>query len=73
MVGLFRSRNGGCGLQKENQAPPDTAIDVDVDLPDNTDFFRARISVSLPGLDREWALATVNEAHLILPLSRNAR
>ena len=63
--------------KKKIRLPADTAIGAEVDLnqylTDDTYFFRARISVSLPGLDRELALAIVNEAHQICPYSHATR
>ncbi len=57
--------------------PADTAIDAEVDLnlilADSTYFLRARLDVSLPGLDRELAQAIVNDAHQICPYSRATR
>ena len=57
--------------------PADTAIDAEVDLnlilADGTYFLRARLNVSLPGVDRELAQAIVNEAHQICPYSRATR
>lgn len=57
--------------------PADTAIDAEVDLnldpADGTYFLRARLNVSLPGIDREAAQAIVNGAHRICPYSRATR
>ena len=57
--------------------PADTAIDAEVDLnldpADRTYFLRARLNVSLPGIDREAAQAIVNGAHRICPYSRATR
>ena len=55
----------------------DTAIDAEVDLnlnpADGTYFLRARLNVSLPGVDRDLAQAIVNEAHQICPYSQATR
>jgi len=63
--------------KKKIRLPADTAIDAEVDLnqylADDTYFLRARLSVSLPGVDRELAQAIVNEAHQICPYSRATR
>ena len=63
--------------KKKIRLPVDTAIDAEVDLnqylADDTYFLRARISVSVPGVDRELALAIINEAHQICPYSRATR
>ena len=57
--------------------PADTAIDAEVDLnqilADGTYFLRARLNVSLPGVDRALAQAIVNDAHQICPYSRATR
>ena len=45
--------------------PADAAIDAEIDLCNSGDvyFLRARLSVSLPGLEREIAQAIVNTTH----------
>jgi len=45
--------------------PAATAVDAEVDLCNSGDvyFLRARLNVSLPGLEREVAQAIVNVAH----------
>src|SRR6185503_9838695 len=45
--------------------PPDVAIDAEIDLCHSGDvyFLRARLNVSLPGLDREVAQAIVDATH----------
>ncbi len=57
--------------------PAETAIDAEVDLnpdlADGTYFLRARLNVSLPGVDRELAQAIVTEAHKICPYSKATR
>jgi lipoyl-dependent peroxiredoxin len=55
--------------------PAALAIDAEVDLNKANDafFLRARLNVSLPGLDREVARALVDETHLICPYSRATR
>jgi osmotically inducible protein OsmC len=52
--------------------PTDPALDAEVDLNTGADgfFLRARLNVSLPGLDRETAQALVDEAHRICPYSK---
>ena len=63
--------------KRKIRLPADTAIDAEVDLnlilADGTYFLRARLNVSLPGVDRELAQAIVNEAHQICPYSRATR
>ena len=56
--------------------PADFAIDAEVDLnlsgSDNF-FLRARLNVSLPGLDRATAQALVDRAHQLCPYSKATR
>jgi lipoyl-dependent peroxiredoxin len=55
--------------------PADTAIDAEVDL--NIDggayFLRARLNVSVPGIEREVAQALVDAAHETCPYSKATR
>lgn len=55
--------------------PDDLAIDAEVDL--NLDegayFLRARLNVSLPGVDREAAQAVIDLAHQTCPYSKATR
>jgi len=55
--------------------PDDTAIDAEVELhvADGAYFLRARLSVSLPGLEREVALALTDTAHRTCPYSKAIR
>ncbi|QDU28542.1 Organic hydroperoxide resistance protein OhrB [Anatilimnocola aggregata] len=55
--------------------PADAAIDAEVDLGLCGDEFllRARLNISLPGLERETAQAVVDGAHQICPYSRATR
>ena len=55
--------------------PADRAIDAEVDLGTNDGGYvlRARLNVSLPGLDREVAQALVDEAHQLCPYSKATR
>ena len=63
--------------KKKISLPADTAIDAEVDLNLNlaagTYFLRARLNVSVPGVDRELAQAIVDEAHQICPYSQATR
>jgi lipoyl-dependent peroxiredoxin len=51
------------------------AIDTEVDLKlaDGGYFLRARLNVSLPGVEREAAQALLDEAHRICPYSKATR
>jgi Ohr subfamily peroxiredoxin len=55
--------------------PPDTAVDAEVDLVLTGDAYslRARLNVSLPGLEREVAEAIVEQAHQTCPYSKATR
>ncbi len=55
--------------------PVDRAVDAEVDLvmSEGAYFLRARLNVSLPGLDREVALALVDAAHQVCPYSKATR
>lgn len=53
----------------------DPSIDAEVDLNfgENGYFLRARLNVSLPGIDRSIAEAIVEEAHTMCPYSKAVR
>ncbi|TWT10666.1 organic hydroperoxide resistance protein [Reyranella sp. CPCC 100927] len=55
--------------------PADTAIDAEVDLnlADGAYSLRARLNVSVPGIERELAQAVVDDAHQICPYSKAIR
>ncbi len=55
--------------------PPDRAVDAEVDLAtaDGGYFLRARLNVSLPGVDREVAKELVEAAHQTCPYSKATR
>jgi osmotically inducible protein OsmC len=55
--------------------PAHPAIDAEVDLnmADSGYFLRARLNVSLPGIEREVAQRLVNEAHQTCPYSKATR
>ena len=55
--------------------PPETAIDAEVDLnvADGAYFLRARLNVSVPGIDRDVAQAIVDQAHQTCPYSKAIR
>ena len=66
---------GVAAAQKKISLPPDRAIDAEVDLGTNDGGYllRARLNVSLPGLDREVARDLVDAAHQICPYSKATR
>jgi osmotically inducible protein OsmC len=55
--------------------PADRAVDAEVDLglSDGGYALRARLNVSLPGLDREVAQSIIDAAHQICPYSKATR
>ncbi|WP_219213555.1 organic hydroperoxide resistance protein [Variovorax boronicumulans] len=57
------------------KVPADTAIDAEVDLAnaDGAYFLRARLHVSLPGLERDVAQSLVDAAHQTCPYSKAIR
>lgn len=63
--------------RRHTRLPADTAIDAEVylnlDPADGTYFLRARLNISLPGMERKLAEDTVHEAHQICPYSRATR
>jgi len=71
----FMSAIGLAASQKKVALPADRAIDAEVDLGTNEAGFllRARLNVSLPGVDREVAQGLVDAAHQICPYSKATR
>jgi Ohr subfamily peroxiredoxin len=73
----FEGAMAAVARKRKLRLPADTAIDAEVDLnlnpADGTYFLRARLDISLPGIERESAQAIVNEAHSICPYSRATR
>src|SRR5262245_28757438 len=71
----FMSAIGLAAAQRKISLPADRAIDAEVDLGTNDGGYllRARLNVSLPGLDREVAQTLVDAAHQICPYSKATR
>ena len=71
----FLSAMGLAAGKMKITLPDDRAIDAEVDLctGDGTYFLRARLSVSLPGLEREVAQALVDAADQTCPYSKATR
>jgi Ohr subfamily peroxiredoxin len=71
----FIGAMGRAASAQKVKLPADTAVDAEVDLGTVGDGFQlqARLSVSLPGLDREVAEAVVSAAHQICPYSKLSR
>jgi Ohr subfamily peroxiredoxin len=71
----FMSAIGLAANRQKVALPADRAIDAEVDLGTNEGGFvlRARLNVSLPGLDREVARGLVDAAHQLCPYSKATR
>jgi lipoyl-dependent peroxiredoxin len=71
----FLSAIGTAAAKMKTQVPAATAIDAEVDLCDGGGevFLRARLNVSLPGLERNVAQALVDAAHQMCPYSKATR
>jgi len=71
----FMSAIGLAASQRKVALPADRAIDAEVDLGKNAQGFvlRARLNVSLPGLEREVAQGLVDAAHQLCPYSKATR
>jgi Ohr subfamily peroxiredoxin len=71
----FESAVGLAARNRKITLPADVAIDAEVDLnlADGGYFLRARLNVSLPGVERDVAQALVDEAHQICPYSKATR
>jgi Ohr subfamily peroxiredoxin len=61
--------------QNKVKLPADPEVDAEIDLNSagNSFFLRARLNVSVPGLDREIAQSLVDAAHEICPYSEATR
>ena len=74
--GVSRSADGRRAAGRMKIAlPADLAIDAEVDLAtaDDAYFLKARLNVSLPGLERETAQAPADAAHQTCPYSKAIR
>src|ERR1700676_2941320 len=71
----FMSAIGLAASQQKVALPPDRAIDAEVDLGTNEggSLLRARLNVSLPGLQPKVAQALVDAAHQLCPYSKATR
>jgi len=71
----FISAMGLAARKMKVVLPADRVIDAEVDLgmTDDGYLLRARLNVSLPGLDREVAQAIVDAAHQTCPYSKATR
>ena len=71
----FESAIGDAARRRRITIPADVAIDAEVDLNtgDGGYFLRARLNVSIPGVDRETAKALLQEAEPYCPYSKATR
>jgi lipoyl-dependent peroxiredoxin len=71
----FESAMGLAARKKKITLPADLAIDTEVDLnfADSGYFLRARLNVSLPGVERNVAQALIDEADQTCPYSKATR
>jgi Ohr subfamily peroxiredoxin len=71
----FESAMGVAARKRKIALPPDVAIDAEVDLNlvDGGYVLRARLNISLPGVERDVAQALIDEAHQICPYSKATR
>ncbi len=59
----------------ESRCPPKRPVDAEIDLAMNNSgyFLRARLNVSLPGIERETAQKVTDMAHQTCPYSKATR
>ena len=71
----FVAAVGVAAAQRKIKLPADAEIDAEIDLnvDDGSYFLRARLNVSVPGVDRELARELVDAAHDICPYSTATR
>jgi lipoyl-dependent peroxiredoxin len=71
----FESAMGIAARKRRITLPPDLAIDAEVDLnlSEVGYFLRARLNVSVPGVEREVAQALADEARQTCPYSKATR
>jgi Ohr subfamily peroxiredoxin len=71
----FESAIALAAHKRKIMLPADMTIDAEVDLHlgDGGYFLSARLNVSIPGVERETALALIGEAHEICPYSKATR
>lgn len=71
----FLGAMGRAAQKMKLRMPPDASVDAEVDLGTGGDefFLQARLSVTVPGMDRDTAQALADAAHQICPYSKSTR
>jgi osmotically inducible protein OsmC len=71
----FIGAMGRAATEMKVTLPADRAVDAEVDLgtTEGAFFLQARLTISLPGLDREVARKVVEAAHQLCPYSKATR
>ena len=71
----FLGALGHAARERKIALPADSTVDAEVDLGtlDNAYFLQARLTIRLPGLDREVARALADAAHQTCPYSKATR
>jgi Ohr subfamily peroxiredoxin len=71
----FLGAIGKAAAENKVRVPADAAINAEVDLAlgDDGHFLKARLNVSLPGIDPEQGLKLVERAHQLCPYSKATR
>ncbi|WP_244830183.1 organic hydroperoxide resistance protein [Caballeronia sp. TF1N1] len=71
----FIGAMGKAAAKLQVKLPANTAVDAEIDLGMNGDAYllRARLNVSLPGIERDVAQAIVEGAHQTCPYSKATR
>lgn len=69
---LFMGAIELAAAQRKVKLPAGLAVDAEIDLnlADGAFFLRARLNVSVPGVEREQAQALIDTAHTICPYSK---
>ena len=69
----FEGALGIAALKRRIRVEPAIDAEVDLNTADDGYFLRARLNISLPGVERDVAQALVNEAHDTCPYSKALR
>jgi len=70
----FEGAMGVAARKRRIALPPETSLDAEVDLYSGDGYtLAARLTIHIPGMERETAQAIVDDAHEICPYSRATR